>query len=79
MHSLEKQIYYFNLFLELPRTKNSIFFLIFKFHRGLMVTDQNTCFKYCFKHCHAINENTSSFSFLKQLKEQGLIKYLTSY
>lgn len=44
-----------------------------------MVTDQNTCFKYYFKHCHAINENTSSFSFLKQLKEQGLIKYLTSY
>lgn len=45
-----------------------------------------TLLKYCFEHCHAVNENTSFallfssfFFFFRQLKAQGLIKYLTSY
>lgn len=57
------------------------------FPRGF-IHPVKTLLKYGFEHCHAVNENTS-FSFLffptppphplQQLKEPGLLKYLTSY
>lgn len=89
MHNLGSQAHFLPVILVILESQKR-FFPVFhevSYRSTGILQSIKTLLKYCFEHCHAVNENTSFaflfsspfFFFFKQLKAQGLIKYLTSY